>query len=125
MKIYYAYLKTGLERTGDFYICSGRKAAAEYFANKKRIALKDWLKSYTVFDEKHVATLNHMYVKLIKDSDDVMYYYINDIKVSAIKWSGSCSDIVHKKCTLHRFLEYIDYLKKDKWSMVISKSRQM
>ncbi len=122
MKIYYAYLKTGLERTGDFYICGGRKAAAEYFANKKRIALKDWLKSYTVFDENHIATLNNMYIKLSK-GNDVMIYYVADTKVSSIKWYGSCSDIVRKKCTLHRFLEYVDYLKKDKWSMVISKSK--
>lgn len=46
MKKYFVYLKVNNEKTGDYMISPSRKLAAQYFANKKQISLKDWLTIY-------------------------------------------------------------------------------
>ena len=45
-KRYYVHLRCNDEKTGDYIDSSSRLVAAEHFANKKRIDLKDWLKIY-------------------------------------------------------------------------------
>lgn len=46
MKKYFVYLKINDEKTGDYMISPSRKLAAQYFASKKHINLKDWLQIY-------------------------------------------------------------------------------
>lgn len=48
MKKYYSILRSVKEKTGDSYFGFSRLAAAKHFATKKLIALKDWLKIYSV-----------------------------------------------------------------------------
>ena len=48
MTKYLAYLKNPIEKTGDWFIGSSRLQAAKYFANKKQISLKNWLKIYYI-----------------------------------------------------------------------------
>lgn len=48
MTKYLAYLRNPDEKTGDWFIGNSRLQAAKYFANKKRINLKDWLKIYYI-----------------------------------------------------------------------------
>jgi hypothetical protein len=39
-------LRCNNEKTGDWFLSSSRLEAAKYFAHKKRIPLKEWLKIY-------------------------------------------------------------------------------
>jgi len=48
MKKYCAILRSCNEKTGDCHYAFSRLAAAKYFAAKKLISLKDWLKIYQV-----------------------------------------------------------------------------
>lgn len=43
-----AFLRKPNEKTGDWFLGNSRLQAAKYFANKKRISLKDWLKIYYI-----------------------------------------------------------------------------
>jgi len=48
MKKYYCILRSCSEKTGDSYFGLSRLSAAKHFAAKKLIALKDWLKIYSI-----------------------------------------------------------------------------
>ena len=48
IKLYYSYLKCNNEKTGDSILASSRLNAAIHFADKKKIALKDWLNIYSI-----------------------------------------------------------------------------
>lgn len=50
MHKYLVIMKSCNEKTGDWVIglLNSRLAAANYFAKKKMISLKDWLKIYTI-----------------------------------------------------------------------------
>lgn len=48
IKTYYMHLRCNNEKTYDSCIALSRLNAAKYFANKKQIPLKKWLKIYFI-----------------------------------------------------------------------------
>lgn len=48
MKKYFCILRSCSEKTGDSFFGFSRLSAAKHFAAKKLIAVKDWLKIYSV-----------------------------------------------------------------------------
>lgn len=56
---YHCYMLCDMEKTGDWVMTTSRLSAAKYFAKKKNISLKEWLKIYTAFS-KSTYSINEM-----------------------------------------------------------------
>jgi len=111
-KTYYVYLKTNLEKTGDYIKSDSRLFAAKYFAAKKNISLKDWLNIYTTYNDKNLNDIlksnTHLEYKNSKfeykfNKEKNMFELIN-IEDPLL------NDICHKKLTIKNFIDWKNYL---------------
>lgn len=115
MKIYYAFLRSNMERY-SFVLASSRKHAAENFAYNKNIPLKEWLKIYTVYEFKECDKIANSVVKLTKDNKNIKYKWdFNSNFVKNIKETENVN--FPTKLTKTNFIEMLKYIKGENWKI--------
>ncbi len=72
MKKYYSYLKYNNEKTCDQVYAPNRIEAVKYFALKKLIKVKDWLKIYTVYEIQNYNELNNKHINIYSKTAKIL-----------------------------------------------------
>lgn len=111
-KIYYAYLKCNLEKTGDSVVAENRYFAAQYFAAKKDIDIKNWIDIYTVYPDKDLDLYLYKTIEL-KYKNSLFEYKFNKernlfqlINIEDPILSG----LSHTFLTINNFISWRNYL---------------
>lgn len=118
MKTYYAYSRSCMEKIDSCQAFS-RKEAAKKFADKKQISLKDWLGIYVPYSN---SDMDKMYGKNIffkKDSVIEMHYKFLKFELLVVRRSTTNEKITRKVMTRNNFCNFIEYMKKQNYTVVI------
>lgn len=113
MKKYYAYMKTknGYEKLGVSCYSTSRKKAAITFANKKKISLKDWLKSYNVVSYEHCDKLTIPNKIMSLEWDNLYMNYYFDFKKDRFILKDCHHSMTYlRQClTIEQFYKFVNY----------------